>query len=38
VPYGIHGRLTWADVAASGRLRSGRADDSLVEWTIPMAR
>jgi hypothetical protein len=38
VPYGIHGRLTWADVAASAGLRSGRADDSLVEWTIPMAR
>ena len=38
VPYGIHGRLTWADVAASAGLRSGRADQSLVEWTIPMTR
>jgi len=37
LPYGIHGRLRWADVAASAGLRSGRADESLVEWTIPMA-
>ena len=38
VPYGVHGRLTWADVSASAGLRSGRADESLVEWTIPMTR
>jgi len=25
-------------VAASASLRSGRADESLVEWTIPMAQ
>ena len=38
LPYGVHGRLRWADVAASASLRSGRADESLVEWTIPMTR
>ena len=33
LPYGVHGRLRWRDLASS---RSGRADD-YVEWIIPMA-
>ena len=39
VPYGVHGRLTWADMALSESLtpRSG-GDQPLVEWVIPMTR
>ena len=36
VPYGVHGRLTWADLAASDSLRSSHTDNTLVEWVIPM--
>ena len=35
IPYGVHGRLTWRDVASSDRLRSA-GDDALVEWVVPM--
>jgi hypothetical protein len=39
VPYGVNGRLTWADVAASESLNPGKAaDQTLVEWVIPMTR
>jgi uncharacterized membrane protein HdeD (DUF308 family) len=39
VPYGVHGRLTWADMAASESLTAGPASDQrLVEWVIPMTR
>ena len=39
VPYGVHGRLTWADMAASESLTAGAASDQrLVEWVIPMTR
>jgi 3',5'-cyclic AMP phosphodiesterase CpdA len=39
VPYGVHGRLAWADVAASDTLRPPGEDDAiLVEWVIPMTR
>jgi hypothetical protein len=39
VPYGVHGRLTWAEVAASESFRSaGAADQGFVEWVIPMTR
>ena len=39
VPYGVHGRLTWADVAASSSLRPDNvANQGLVEWAIPMTR
>jgi len=38
VPYGIHGRLTWGDLAVSPRLRpAGKTDQDEVEWAIPMA-
>ncbi len=35
IPYGVHGRLSWRDVASSPRLRSP-GDDALVEWVVPM--
>jgi len=37
IPYGVHGRLAWKDIAASPNLRSisGSGSD-LVEWVIPM--
>ncbi len=35
IPYGVHGRLAWRDVARSERLR-GEGDDALVEWIVPM--
>lgn len=38
LPYGVRGRLTWADLAASESLRSGNADEAFVEWVIPMSR
>ncbi len=39
VPYGVHGRLTWAEVAASSSLRPATAgDQTFVEWVIPMTR
>ncbi|HET7220690.1 MAG TPA: metallophosphoesterase [Vicinamibacterales bacterium] len=40
IPYGVNGRLTWRDLAASDplRVRAGVADDrALVEWVVPMA-
>src|SRR5262245_25350605 len=37
IPYGVHGRLAWRDVAASARLR-GSDDDALVEWIVPMTK
>ena len=38
IPYGIHGRLTWGEVASSDTVRAEHADPSaLVEWMIPMA-
>jgi uncharacterized membrane protein HdeD (DUF308 family) len=37
IPYGVHGRLTWRDLASSESLRMGGADDrSPVEWVVPM--
>ncbi len=37
IPYGVHGRLTWSEVAASDGLRAaGAADRALVEWVVPM--
>jgi len=39
VPYGVHGRLTWADVATSTSVRpADTPDDGFVEWVIPMSR
>ncbi|MGH9146677.1 MAG: hypothetical protein ACRD1Q_08210, partial [Vicinamibacterales bacterium] len=37
IPYGVHGRLTWGELAASDGLRAaGAADRALVEWVVPM--
>ena len=39
IPYGINGRLTWADFGASPALtESGALNQSLAEWTVPMVR
>ena len=32
LPYGVHGRLRWRDLASS---RTGRGEE-FVEWVIPM--
>jgi hypothetical protein len=38
IPYGIHGRLTWNDVAASPALSAqGAAGGEPVEWIVPMS-
>jgi hypothetical protein len=37
VPYGVHGRLRWSDLAASESLHAaGATDRALVEWVVPM--
>jgi hypothetical protein len=37
IPYGVHGRLTWRDIASSDSPLRPRADDQgLVEWVVPM--
>jgi uncharacterized membrane protein HdeD (DUF308 family) len=37
MPYGVHGRLRWSDLAASENLHAaGAADRALVEWMVPM--
>jgi hypothetical protein len=37
LPYGVHGRLQWADLDTSPGLRSaGASSDSLVEWVFRM--
>lgn len=38
LPWGVHGRLTWADLATSEGLRpKGVAADAPVEWTFELA-
>jgi hypothetical protein len=38
VPYGVHGRLTWGELATSPGLRpAGATEQTLVEWVVPMA-
>ncbi len=38
-PYGIHGRLTWGDLASSESIRPpGATRATAVEWSVPMAR
>jgi hypothetical protein len=38
VPYGIHGRLTWSELATSDALRaSGTTNGTLAEWLVPMS-
>lgn len=36
IPYGVHGRLSWSDLATSESLRPGPSDSALVEWVLPM--
>lgn len=36
IPYGVHGRLTWGDLASSESLRAGAGDKAFVEWVVPM--
>jgi hypothetical protein len=36
IPYGVHGRLAWREIAASNTLRNGAGDDGFVEWIVPM--
>jgi hypothetical protein len=37
IPYGVHGRLTWGDIASSdGHLRSGANNQGPIEWVAPM--
>ncbi|HEY6506404.1 MAG TPA: hypothetical protein VIY56_00240, partial [Vicinamibacterales bacterium] len=37
IPYGVHGRLTWGDIASSEGLRPVAASNqTLAEWVIPM--
>ena len=36
IPYGVHGRLTWREIATSNALRNGAGDDGFVEWIVPM--
>ena len=39
IPYGVHGRLTWGEIAASPSLRpAGSTDGDPVEWIVPMGR
>ena len=39
IPYGVHGRLTWADLATSDTLQSTHPDgQAFVEWEIATAR
>jgi hypothetical protein len=37
IPYGVHGRLTWDDLALSESLRTaGATGQSPIEWVVPM--
>jgi uncharacterized membrane protein HdeD (DUF308 family) len=39
LPYGVHGRLTWADLASSNSLQSSHPDrQAFVEWVVPTTR
>jgi hypothetical protein len=35
IPYGVHGRLAWDDVASSAR--ADGSDQHFVEWVVPMS-
>ena len=38
-PWGVHGRLTWGDIASSPSIRpAGVTKDTPVEWFVPMRR
>jgi hypothetical protein len=36
IPYGVSGRLTWGDLAASDALRAGASRSAPVEWLVEM--
>jgi uncharacterized membrane protein HdeD (DUF308 family) len=37
IPYGVHGRLAWGELASSPGVRAaGGGDAALVEWVVPM--
>jgi uncharacterized membrane protein HdeD (DUF308 family) len=37
IPYGVHGRLTWREIASSENLRAvAGTNETLVEWVVPM--
>jgi uncharacterized membrane protein HdeD (DUF308 family)/3',5'-cyclic AMP phosphodiesterase CpdA len=37
VPHGVHGRLTWGELASAERRRAaGATDQAFVEWVVPM--
>ena len=39
IPYGVHGRLTWADLATSDTLQSSHRDgQAFVEWVVATTR
>jgi 3',5'-cyclic AMP phosphodiesterase CpdA len=39
VPYGVHGRLKWGEIASSPALRTaGLTNHDHVEWVVPMIR
>ena len=38
IPYGVHGRLTWGELAVSDTLRqSGASGNTPAEWVVPMS-
>jgi hypothetical protein len=36
IPYGVNGRLTWAELDASESMRASTGGERLVEWVVPM--
>ena len=36
LPYGVHGRLRWREIARSPVLAAATRDDDLAEWIVPM--
>ena len=39
IPYGVHGRLTWADLSTSETLQSSHRDgQAFVEWVVATTR
>ena len=36
IPYGVRGRLTWGEIAASESPRAPGANQDFVEWVVPM--
>jgi 3',5'-cyclic AMP phosphodiesterase CpdA len=36
IPYGVHGRLSWEELASSPPTAGSRSSDRFVEWIVPM--